>query len=509
MTLSGELMAQSSELTGGAGFDFEGHIVAYFLSSLLTGDVRPPLNLRIKCVAMQQSGFGAPLDDVIITFEDSYESRLHLQVKRALTVSASKTNKDFREVIRNSWITFKDPRNTHLRDYYGVATGSISSRSLRNVRTVCSAARNSHDEKTFFSRNNKSGTASKSFDEFINMIRTILSDNKVSFSESDLHAFLKNFMVLDFDVLSPESIINTETINRLAKTLIASHRANSLLESLKNIAREGASIAATFDKQSLKRKLYPLYTFSNDEVDLNPLVREPHLNQQQENKCVADNAVCDMIVSSISLGDGLIHLTAIVMTDNHQALAHEVKRWRDKLKRSSLLMDDDGSFENLSLSDLFSKTHFAIILLQELATAELSIYIYYARAEDGVNEWHAEKLEKEIIMTPLFHRLSQKYETVKKIYSEVPGIERIANAASHEVLVKYHRHTLPEIASSNERHKADLVQLSDLIANIAASFLSSGSTYPKEYMAYIRTRIRYGENIGSGEKHVRDKNPIA
>jgi hypothetical protein len=503
-------MAQSAELTGGAGFDFEGHIAAYFLSALLTGDVRPPLNLRVKSVAMQQSAFGAPLDDVIVTFEDPYQSTLHLQVKRALRVSASKTNKDFREVVKNSWTTFKDPKNMHLRNHYGAATGSISSKSLRSVRTVCLTARNSHDEKAFFSRNNKSGTASKSFDDFIKAMRTILSDNKILFSDSELHNFLKNFVVLDFDVLTPESITNTETINRLAQVLTAYHRANGLWESLKNIAREGAGVAATFDSESLKRKLYPLFTFTNDKSGLNPLVKAPSLNQEQANKCVADTITCDVIISSLSLDNGLIHLTAIVVTDNHQALAHEVKRWKKKLKRSSLLMgNDDASFENVSLNDLFRNFHFASILLQELATAELSIYIYYARDADGVNEWDAGKLEKEIIMIPLFHRLSHKYEIIEKVYSEVPGIERITNAASREVLEKYHRKTQPKIASPYAKYKQELLQLSDLIANIAANFLSNGSTYPKEFMAYIRTRIRYGENIATGEKHVRDKNPIA
>lgn len=503
-------MVQSSELTGGAGFDFEGHIAAYFLSALLTGDVRPPLNLRVKSVAMQRAAFGAPLDDVIITFEDSYQSTLQLQVKRALIVSVSKTNKDFREVVKNSWITFKDPKNAHLRDHYGAATGSISSKSLRNVRTVCLTARNSHDEKAFFSRNNKSGTASKSFDEFIKIIRTILSDNKISFSDSELHNFLKNFVVFDFDVLTPESITNTETINRLAKILTAYHRANGLWESLKNIAREGAGVAATFDSESLKRKLYPLFTFTNDKSDMNPPVKASRLNQEQANKCVADTTTCDAIISNIVLGNGLIHLTAIVVTDNYQTLSREVKRWKNKLQRSSLLMgSDDTIFENSSLSDLFRNFHFASILLQELATAEFSIYVYYARDADGVNEWGAEKLEKEIMMIPLTHRLSHKYEIIEKVYSDAPGIDRITKDASREVLEKYHRKTQPKIVSPYAKNKQELLQLSDMIANIAANFLSNGSMYPKEYMAYIRTRVRYGENVATGEKHLRDKNPIA
>lgn len=503
-------MAQSSELTGGAGFDYEGHVAAYFLSALLTSDVRPPRGMPIICVGLQQSPFGSPLDDVIITFDDPNRSKLNLQVKRSLRVTASKSNKDFREIVKNSWLTFKDPKNTDLLDHYGAATGTISSKSLRTVRKVCEAAQLSHDEVAFFSRNSASGTASKLFDNFIKTIRTTLTDNGIVFTDSELYNFLKNFVILDFDIQSPHSIANTDAINRLSQILTAPHRANDLWERLKNIAREGSGAAATFDKDSLKRRLYPLFTFEKDNIALNDPPKANRFHPEQNPKHTADAKKCDVAVSNLMLNDGLLYLTAVVVTDDYEKLANEVTRWKKKLKRSSLLISgEDTNIENETLTTIFKNPHFASILLQDLATTELSIYIYYAKKSDSVNEWEKEKLEQKIITTPLFHRLSHRLEIIENIYSEIPNIEQITNAATIEVLNKYRRHAHPKIAKSYAHFRSELLQISDLIAHIAANYISNGATYPKEYITYIRTRIRYAENIVTGEKHVRDKNPFA
>ncbi len=58
-------------------------------------------------MSVQQRDFGEPLDDVIVDFEDASKNpaRLSLQVKRSLTISKAETNKDFRDIIRDSWAT--------------------------------------------------------------------------------------------------------------------------------------------------------------------------------------------------------------------------------------------------------------------------------------------------------------------------------------------------------------------------------------------------------------------
>jgi hypothetical protein len=60
-------------------------------------------------VSVQQRDFGEPLDDVIVDFEDAAKNpaRLSLQVKRSLTINKAKTNADFRDIILDSWATWK------------------------------------------------------------------------------------------------------------------------------------------------------------------------------------------------------------------------------------------------------------------------------------------------------------------------------------------------------------------------------------------------------------------
>lgn len=506
---SGKEMAQSSELTGGAGFVYEGDVAAYFLAALLTGEIRPPLNARIKYVGLQQSAYSAPLDDIIITFDDPFEAKLHLQVKRSLTISSAESNKDFREIVKNSWLTYKNPNNFHRHDHYGAATDTISSASLRNARTVCLAARNSHSENVFFSRKKESGTSSIEFESFIDDMRKILADAGFRFTDFELHNFLKNFVILNFDVMAPESISASDAINGLGQILTASSRAHDLWERLKNISRVGAGVSGTYNQKSLKRILYPLFQFNDETTSSTNL---PVVTSLYRDQVIVDSASpinCSLAISNIVLEDEVVILTALVVTDDLDSLASEVRTWKERLKRNSLLLGSDRNLaEGMSLAELFRYSQFANILLQDLATADFSAYLYYARGEE-VKEWLPEKLEKEVLVVPLFHRLSNKNEIPQMVYSNIDNIDGLVSCAAVEVKNSYHRSVSSTVSASYARNRKEILELSDVVAEIAANHLSNGSIYPRGYMAYIRTRVRYGENIATGEKHKRDKNPIA
>jgi hypothetical protein len=101
-------MSQSPELTGGAGFTFEGNLVAtYLISLLIEGPARGLPSRTVARVAMRQAAFGEPLDDLVIDANavDGTRARISLQVKRSLTISAAASNTDFREIVVNAWKT--------------------------------------------------------------------------------------------------------------------------------------------------------------------------------------------------------------------------------------------------------------------------------------------------------------------------------------------------------------------------------------------------------------------
>ena len=103
-------MAQSSEIAGGAGFNFEAAVAAFFMAAMIGEESAPALNHRvIKWIGLQQKGFGEPLDDVIVNAcsTNGEITRLSLQVKRKLVISDAASNDDFHEIVENSWLTLK------------------------------------------------------------------------------------------------------------------------------------------------------------------------------------------------------------------------------------------------------------------------------------------------------------------------------------------------------------------------------------------------------------------
>ncbi|MCI5159716.1 MAG: hypothetical protein D3906_15065, partial [Candidatus Electrothrix sp. AUS1_2] len=171
--------AQSPELAGGEGFTYEGDAAAFYLTALLAEAYAPGIDDRIVvCVSVQQRDFGEPLDDIIVDFEDTAKNpaRLSLQVKRSLTVSAAKTNKDFRDIIRDSWGTLKKSDFRINIDRYGAAVGTISAAKARALSTLCEWARESLTTEHFDARFVEEGNASKEIKTVKNAIVALLKE---------------------------------------------------------------------------------------------------------------------------------------------------------------------------------------------------------------------------------------------------------------------------------------------------------------------------------------------
>src|SRR5579872_3493163 len=122
-------MNQSPEISGGAGFSFEDATVAIYLAALLGEESALGLPGRIVVrVAVQQVAFGEPLDDLIVdgVGVDESRARLSLQVKRAVSISAAKTNMDFREIVSRAFATIRRPDFREDRDRVGAIVGTIA-----------------------------------------------------------------------------------------------------------------------------------------------------------------------------------------------------------------------------------------------------------------------------------------------------------------------------------------------------------------------------------------------
>ena len=257
----GQPGAQSPELAGGAGFTFEDAVSTFFLSALLGEGYAPGVENRTVCrVALQQRNFGEPLDDVIVDFRDTTceLARLSLQVKRALIISAAKTNSDFREVIRDSWATYQKTNFRRGIDRYGAAVGEIAKDKARDLISLCELARESITANHFETRFANGGNASAALKIVKKDVVALLATAKGSAcSEVEVHDFLSHFVLVEFDFLHTGASDPPEVMTRLRNCLAADQagQAPLLWATLRQMVRESAGKSGEFDRPRLVREL--------------------------------------------------------------------------------------------------------------------------------------------------------------------------------------------------------------------------------------------------------------
>lgn len=257
-------MSQSPELAGGEGFTFEGDAAAFYLTALLAEAYAPGIDNRIVVrVSVQQRDFGEPLDDVIVDFEDveKNSSRLSLQVKRSLTISKAQTNKDFRDIIRDSWATLKKPDFRINTDRYGAAVGTVAPAKERALKTICDWARESLTAGHFDARFAEKGIASADIKAVKDDVVVLLEESKgTPCTSEEVHQFLAHFVFIQFDFLREGATDPPDAINRIRDCLLPDEASKApLLWSLVvQLARASAGKSGQFDRANLVRSISPI-----------------------------------------------------------------------------------------------------------------------------------------------------------------------------------------------------------------------------------------------------------
>ncbi len=252
---------QSSELAGGSGFTFEDAVAAYYLAALLTEAYAPGIpDHAVVRVAVQQRHFKQPLDDVIVDFRSASGAvaRLSLQVKRALTISAAKSNADFRDVMRDSWTTYRDPAFRPGIDRYGAAVGDIARAKARDLTYLCELARASSTVDHFRERFAKGGNASATLKAVKRDISALLKETKGSAScDEEIYGFLAGFVLVQFDFLHDGASTPPAAITSLRECLQPGNISDAplLWSRLRTIARDSAGKSAEFKRERLVREL--------------------------------------------------------------------------------------------------------------------------------------------------------------------------------------------------------------------------------------------------------------
>lgn len=204
-------------MTGGGGENFERHVAAVFVLSLIIDGFAPVLDAPIKKMEFQAKKHGCDVDDFVVTAtRGKAERRLLCQVKHDVAVTA--TNSTFQEVITAAWSDFIKPAFNKQSDMIALVTGYIAKDSVDALRYLNEQAHGCISAEEFTSRINQPGFTSKTRKEKYDVIKTCISKANCGMqpSDADLWLFCRCFVLVVFD-LDYERSVNQTLIRSLIK----------------------------------------------------------------------------------------------------------------------------------------------------------------------------------------------------------------------------------------------------------------------------------------------------
>ncbi|MDN3399417.1 NACHT domain-containing protein [Psychrobacter sp. APC 3426] len=331
--------SQSPELAGGDGFIYEGHVMAFYLTALLAEASAPGCNGTVVNVASQQRDFGYPLDDVIIKWIDASDriGTTSLQVKRDLTISSADTNKNFRDVIRDSLTSYQDASFNNGVDKYGVAVSEISSAKFRDLGFLCQIAVESGDIEHFEQRFSPNGNASADIKVIREAIYQLLDElSATPLIPAEKHNFLKHFIIVRFDFLHDGEVdahVGTRYIqsqlpnnSNISPVLVWSH--------IYELGRESAGKAGQFDRVRLVHELCKVVklkegrTFEEHISKIKELTNTYlHQIQSDIDGCSLDRSSLKLKFSEVLKTSRFIQITGMPGTGKSALLRKEIESY--------------------------------------------------------------------------------------------------------------------------------------------------------------------------------------
>ena len=227
-------------------------MTAYYLAALLCQGHAQGQEGTVTSVAIQQAGHSDPLDDVIVEFKhDDIGRRLSLQVKRKITISAANSNRDFRDIIGRSLA-----RRTALDfqpdlDRYGFAVEDVATAAFSDLRRLIQWAISSPTANEFAARFAKGGSASSTARTLRDKLSCLIGPQ----SPDDEARFYRQFAALRLDGLMESGALRAAVFNQLRDLVAEEGHEILLFDRLCRIARDGASAARKWTRNTLLRQL--------------------------------------------------------------------------------------------------------------------------------------------------------------------------------------------------------------------------------------------------------------
>ena len=243
--------ATSSELTGGAGFTYEDMVVAYYLVALLREGHAAGQGGVVTTVAVQQSGAGHPMDDLVVEFKDGAGPRvLALQVKQSLRITAN--NEDFHDIMAKAVAT-RTATAFNETYRYGFATEHVAQSPFRAIGRITDWARASPDPEDFERRFAAEGAAAIT-ERNLRLELTPLTGAATIAEEA---RFYRQFVPLKMEGLDEGGALRAELVNRLQEIVAENEDGQDILlfDRLCRLARDAAGTARKWTRATLLGQL--------------------------------------------------------------------------------------------------------------------------------------------------------------------------------------------------------------------------------------------------------------
>jgi pimeloyl-ACP methyl ester carboxylesterase len=205
--------------------------------------------------------------------------------------------------------------------------------------------------------------------------------------------------------------------------------------------------------------------------------------------------------------DAGVCTSVCLVTDAPDRLRQQIQSvWKqiqqDPLVNAATKKRLQGSSLRILLADPGTRA----VVLRALAVMSFSAYLYYC-SKGALNKLSQEERVLKLITVPLVHRLSKKGERFKQVHDRLSDMPIYLAQAADEVRSSYHRTVV--VPTHGDRKYSVLEELASLIAQVCSGHLAAPeSAESGDLFESLRTRIRYAENVDTGEKHTRDKNPL-
>jgi len=201
-------------------------------------------------------------------------------------------------------------------------------------------------------------------------------------------------------------------------------------------------------------------------------------------------------------------VSVVIVSDSADELAARFREIRATLARSPFLAQSlREQTLDMPLEAIAQNAFLRGTLLNALSTVPLSLYVTYVETSK-YHEWSQSSQDEKLVTKPLADRLMKKSTHVEVVRSKELGLEdHIAAALAVASSVLRRRVETPR--TFGPASTDILLELAQFVSYAISEHLKSpDDSAAAALFASIATRIRYAENADTGEKHLRDDNPL-